>query len=40
MAEEGQFTDRLYILAKGRVEQLKWGKIRVAVLEDGWVDGR
>ena len=35
ITKEGQVSDRIYILAKGRVEVVKWGKIRVAVLETG-----
>jgi len=33
--KEGKVSDRIYILAKGRVEVVKWGKVRVAVLETG-----
>lgn len=33
--KEGEVSDRIYILAKGRVEVVKWGKVRVAVLETG-----
>ena len=31
---EGQFSDALYVLSKGRAEVLKWGRVRIATLEE------